>query len=283
MSRSLIGALAVVSVAGTALADLPQLYCTGFEPPDYAVGVLTGQDEWFLPAVAGSQNFNVAAYGGGITPNPTGDSQYAVGTPANATDLARAQHAVSFLDGTSYILAYDINVLPYASDPPAANNIGSFSTQNSATTRFTQSLFVWDDLNNPAAGWTTQIVNIDAAGTNLGFVTPGANPAFTGLQFNHWYRHAIVIDFTTNQVLSISITDLHTSDTTTVDLTDVYLGGGANNALGLAMPDAIRMFTGGNENITTLWDNVCIEVVPAPAAGVLGLLGLGLVARRRRG
>lgn len=282
MTRTLLSVFAVASIAGTAFADLPQLYCTGFEPPDYAVGTLTGQDEWFLPAVAGSQNFRVEGYGGAITPNPTGESQYAIGTPLSTTEFARAQHSASFQDATSYILSYDVNALGWPAKPPAVNNIGSFSTQNSATTRFTQSLFVWNDLNNPAAGWTTQVVNINAAGTNLGFVTPGANPAFSSLLFNHWYRHSLTIDFTTNQLLSISITDLHTSTTTTVAFTDVFLGGGSNNALGLAMPDAIRMFTGGSPNITTLWDNVCIEIVPAPAAGVLGLLGVAMIARRRR-
>lgn len=281
MSRSFVAVFAVVGLAGTALADLPFLYCTSFEPTDYSVGVLTGQDEWFLPAVAGSQNYNVAAYGGPIAANPNGGLQYARGTPLSATEFARAQHAVSFVDSTSYIVSYDLNALPYAGNPPAVNNIGSFSTQDSATTRFTQSLFVWNDLNNPDAGWTTQVVNINNAGTNLGFVTP-ADPAFTSYQFNHWYHQAMLIDFSTNQLLSVSTTDLATNTTVTVNFTDIFLGGGANNVGGLAMPDAIRMFTGGNENITTLWDNVCISIVPAPATGTLALLGVGLFARRRR-
>jgi len=281
MARSFLAVLAVAGLAGTALADLPQLYCTGFEAPDYAPGVLTGQDEWFLPAVAGSQNFNVAAYGGPVTPNPTGGANYAVGTPLDPASFARAQHAASFVDDTAYIMSYDINVLPYAGKPPAVNNIGSFSTQNSATTRFTQSLFVWNDLANPGAGWTTQIVNINAAGANLGFITPG-DPAFAGLQFNHWYRHSMTIDFATNTVNSISITDIAANTTVTVNLVDMFLGGGDNNVTGLALPDAIRMFTGGNASITTLWDNVCIEIVPAPATGMVALLGLGMISRRRR-
>jgi hypothetical protein len=281
MRRSLLAVLAVAGFAGTALADLPFLYCTGFEPNDYTVGVLTGQDDWFLPSVAGSQNYNVAAYGGPIAANPNGGVNYARGTPLSATEFARAQHAVPFADNTSYILSYDINALPYASTPPAVNNIGSFSTQDSATTRFTQSLFVWNDLNNPDAGWTTQIVNIDSTGANLGFMTP-ADPAFTSGQFNHWYHQEMLIDFTTNQLLSITTTDLATNATATVTFTNIYLGGGANNATGLALPTAIRMFTGGNQNITTLWDNVCVSIVPAPATGTLALLGLGAFARRRR-
>ncbi len=280
MARSLLSVLAVAGLAGTALADLPQLYCTGFEAPDYAAGILTGQDEWFIP-VAGSQDYNVVPYGGPITPNPTGGANYVIGTPLSNAAFARAQHAASFVDGTGYIMSYDINVLPYAGKPPAVNNIGSFSMQNSATSRFTQSLFVWNDLANPGAGWTTQVANINAAGTNLGFVTP-ADPAFSTYQFNTWYRQSIAIDFATNAVLSISTTDIASNTTVTVVLTDVFLGGGANNATGLAMPDAFRMFTGGNQSITTLWDNVCIEIVPAPATGMVALLGLGMISRRRR-
>src|SRR6187455_2595178 len=111
MARSLLAILAVAGLAGTALADLPQLYCTGFEAPDYHAGILTGQDEWFLPAVAGSQNYNVAPYGGPIAPNPTGGGQYAIGTPLSASEFARAQHAASFVDDTGYIMSYDVNVL----------------------------------------------------------------------------------------------------------------------------------------------------------------------------
>jgi uncharacterized protein (TIGR03382 family) len=279
MTRSLFAAFAVVAAAGVARADLPELYCTGFEAPDYAVGVLTGQDEWFIP-VAGSVDYNVQAYGGTIAPNPDGEANFVSGTPGSTTAFARAQHAASFLDGTAYIMSYDVNVLPWGAEPPALNNIGSFSTQNSTTSRFTQSLFVWNDLNNPAAGWNTQVVNINAAGTNLGFLSPGAE--FSALEFNHWYRQSLSIDFATNQLLSISITDLATNTTTTTEFTDLFLGGGANNALGLTMADAIRLFTGGSAATTLLWDNVCVEIVPAPATGALALLGLGMVSRRRR-
>lgn len=278
MKRSLLALMVVAAASGSALAIEPE-YCTGFDSPDYNVGLLTGQDAWFIP-VAGSVDYNVAAYGGPIAPNPTGGNQYAVGVPASTTAFARAQHSLAFDSSAQYTLAYDINVLPFGGKGAAVNNIGSFSLQNSTTSRFTQSLFTWNDLANPAAGWTTSFANINAAGTNTGFTTPGAG--FTGLSFNHWYRQSLLVDFATNELLSISITDLATNTTTTASLTGVYLGGGANNVLGLIMPDAFRMFTGGDPNNVTLWDNVCLEVVPAPATGALGVLGLALLGRRRR-
>jgi uncharacterized protein (TIGR03382 family) len=279
MKRSLVFASVLALTAGSALAIEPE-YCTGFEGPDFTPGVLTGQDSWYLPAVAGSVDVTVGTYGGPIAPNPTGGSQFIRAQAASSTAFARGQHDLIFDPSAQYTFSYDINVLPFPNKSGALNNIGSFSTQNSATARFTQSLLTWNDLNNPGAGWTTNFVNIDAAGANLGFFNAGAG--FTGLLFNHWYRTTLTVDFATNALLSIAMTDIATNTTVTAPLTGVYMGGGANNALGLAMPTAFRVFGGGDQNNVSLWDNVCLEVVPAPATGTLALLGVGMLARRRR-
>ena len=278
MKRSFLALTLVVAAVGSAQAIEPE-YCSDFEPPIYSPGLITGQDDWYVP-VAGSVDFVIAPYGGSIAPNPNGGSHYAIGTPRSNTEYARAQHDVIFDPSAQYTLAYDVNVQPHGGTPPAANNIGSFSLQNSASARSTQSLFVWDDLNNPAAGWSAQFLAVDAAGANSAFVTPG--PEFTGLAFNTWYRNVLVIDFATNEILSMSITDIAANTTTTVSLTGRYLTGGADNVLGLPMPDGARLFTGGDQNNTVLWDNLCLEVVPAPATGMVALLGLGALSRRRR-
>lgn len=280
MKRSLVLASMLALTAGSALAIEPE-YCTGFEGPDFSPGVLTGQDFWYLPPVAGSVDLNVATYGGPIAPNPTGGGQYVRAQAASSTAFARGQRDLIFDNTAQYAFSYDINVLPFPNKSGNLNNIGSFSTQNSATARFTQSLLTWNDLNNPGAGWTTNFANINAAGTNLGFATP-AIPGFSGLLFNHWYRTTLTVDFATNAVLSISMTDIDTNTTVTAPLSGVYMGGGANNALGLAMPTAFRIFGGGDQNNVSLWDNVCLQLVPAPATGTLALLGMGVFARRRR-
>lgn len=279
MKRSLLSALAVVGFAAGVSNATVAIFCTGFEQDSYFPGLLTGQDGWTLPA---GVDYNVAAYGGGIATNPFGENQYAFG--ATSTDFARGQHTVPFEAGVQYRIEYDVNPLAWSNKPPAFDNIGSFSLQNSTTSRTTQSLFTWQDLNNPAAGWRSLVIAFDAAGTQLGFISPGA--AWDNLPTNHWFRQSMVVDFNTNQLLSVSITDLTTMVTTTTAFADVYLGGGANNVGGRPMPDAIRMFTGGPAPIVTgnavAWDNVCITEVPAPAAGTLALVGLGALIRRRR-
>lgn len=277
MKRSLLAVFVVAAAAGSASA-IDNDFCTAFELPLYTPGPLVDQDSWFNP-VAGSVDFNVVAYDATVAANPTGEFNYVRGTAGSTTAFARAQHGLVFNGAAQYTLGYDVNVQPHGGQPPALNNIGSFSLQNSTTARFTQSLFVWNDLAAPTA-WNAQVVNIDAAGANLGFVSPGAD--FNNLSLNHWYRQVLTIDFVTNEVLSMSITDLATSETATVALSGIYLGGGANNVLGLPMPDAARLFVGGDPNNTVLFDNVCLEVIPAPATGMLALLGLGAATRRRR-
>lgn len=280
MKRSFLSVVAVLAIAGAAHADIDTVYCADFEAPDFAVGILTDQDGWFVPAVAGSQNFHVAAYDASVATNPNGGKQYAVGQAVSTTDFGRAQHNIPFDASMTYKISYDVNVLPWTGTaPPALNNIGSISTQNSATSRFTQSLFLWTDTNNPSAGYSAQFANINAAGTNTGFVT--ATPAFANLLTNNWYQHELTFDFATNRLLSFSISDLTTLTTTTVEFTDVYLGGGADNALGLSMVDAIRMFAAGDPNNKILYDNLCVTVVPAPGAGLLALAGLAAIRRRR--
>jgi MYXO-CTERM domain-containing protein len=280
----------VAVVAGLALAAAAQAqYTSDFEAPLYngstAGTLLTGQDGWYLPAVAGSQDATVHLYAGnvyGFVQNPTGGSQFAVTRFGNANS-ARGQHAFNFQANTVYTAAYDFCANRFGGALPASNNIGSFSLQPSATNRFFQSLFVWDDLNTGNA-LDANYVYFDSNGVqnNASGLTPG--PEWNALNLNTWYRMSTTFDFATNKILAISIDNLHDAAPATVlDTSGLgwYMAGGANPTQPL--PTDFRIFgSGAGSNVNQVgWDNISITAVPAP--GALALIGLGgLVAARRR-
>ncbi len=291
-SASLVG-LTVLLAASAANAQ----YASDFEPETYGPFPLTngfgggGQDGWYNP-VAGSNDWTVYNYVGnpqGVVQNPQGSTQFAYG--ALVTNLGRAQHTATILGTNSYTLTFDQCVLPWNGAPPevAQNNIASFSLQPSATARSFQTLSIWQDVNNPAAGWQQAIGAVDNAGSGahaVSFFTVGA--AWQNLQTNHWYRFSETFDMGGNMLTSASVTDLHTNAITTVNLVGagLFLTGGSGNVLGYTLPTDLRMFAGGGSGAPTSagnrigMDNVNLSIVPAP--GAAGLLGLGLLAASRR-
>jgi hypothetical protein len=280
----------VAVVAGLALAAAAQAqYATNFEGPLYngsaGGAILAGQDGWYLPAVTGTQDATVHTYAGnvfGFATNPTGGAQFAVTRFANANP-ARGQHAFNFQANTVYTAAYDFCADRFGGGLPASNNIGSFSLQNSATARFFQSLFIWDDLNTGNA-MDANYIYFDAAGVQnaASGLTPGA--AWDALRLNTWYRMSTTFDFASNRILAVSIDNLHDAAPATVLDTSAlgwYMAGGASPAQPL--PTDFRIFgSGAGDNVNQVgWDNISISAVPAP--GALALLGLGgLIAARRR-
>jgi hypothetical protein len=276
-------------LVGLAVATAAQAqYSTGFEPTTYtgsAAGtILTGQDGWYLPAVAGSQDATVHTYAGnvyGFVTNPTGGTQFAVTRFGNANP-ARGQHPYNFDAADQYTIAFDFCADRFGGSLPASNNIGSFSLQNSATSRFYQTLYTWNDVNTGNA-MNANYIFFNAAGVQQANTLPG--PEWTALNLNTWYRQSTTFDFVTNRILSVSIDNLHdAAPAVVVDVSGLgwYLAGGANPTL--PRPTDIRIFgSGAGNNVNQVgWDNLSIQIVPAPAGlAAFGLAGL-LAARRRR-
>lgn len=281
----------VVAAVGLAVSTQAQ-YVTNFEAPTYTGSAagdpltngfgLGGQDGWYNP-VSGSTDGNVFTYAGnawGVVTNPTGGSQFAAVRNQGATGFGRAQHSVTFNPNGTYTAAFDIAVDRFGGVLPALNNIGSFSLQPSATARFYQTLYTWDNLATGNA-WDANYIFFNAAGVQQAATLPG--PEWDALNLNTWYRQSTTWSFATNQILSVSIDNLHDAAApVVVDVSGLgwYLAGGSNPSQ--AMPTDFRMFAGGGANNVHVvaFDN--IEIVPAPgAAAVAGLFGLAAMRRRR--
>ncbi|MDQ2985949.1 MAG: PEP-CTERM sorting domain-containing protein [Armatimonadota bacterium] len=266
---------ALATMAASALA-------IDFENPPYngsAGGtLLTGQDGWYQP-VAGSVEWNVFTYAGntmGVVANPGGGgAQFAGGISAGAT-FARAQKDFAWDANTAYTMSYDVNH-QYLGQLPTAQNLGSWSLQPSATARFFQDLHTWDDVST-AASWSLVFNAFDSTGLATNALSAGVE--WTGLQVNHWYRMEHTFSFATNQVLSTSITDLHTNTTTSFAPAGWYLAGGS--APTQPMPTAYRFFAGGAAGNAFAVDNSNIAVVPEPGTFIAIGAGIALLALRRR-
>jgi hypothetical protein len=275
--------MALTGAAGAVLVS-------NFEAPTYAGSAagtawtngfgLGGQDGWFNP-VSGSTDGSIFTYSGnawGFVTNPTGGSQFGAVRNSGATGFGRAQHLVPFAN-TTYTASYDICMDRFGGVLPAINNLGSFSLQDSATSRYWQTLYTWDNLATGNA-FDANYVHFNAAGVQQPNALPSS--AWDALNLNTWYRQSTTWDFVTNKILSVSIDNLHdAAGPTVVDVSglDWYLAGGAAPTQGL--PTAVRLFAGGGANNVHILGIDNLEIIPAPAS--LALIGAaGLLSSRRR-
>lgn len=248
---------------------------------------LTGQGGYVLPAPETSVDFLVYSYLGnplGIPANPYGGQKFVGGTGPAGGFYARAQLTPDpgmYGDASGqWTVSYDI-AAAFTGVRPTAQNLGSFSLQPEAnplapTSTGFVALAQWTDPAT-AVAWNANYIAYDAAGN---YIYPAVVPdaAFQNLDIEHWYRWSTTFDFDTNRIIEVSLMDLVTGDTATVELEDWYLGGGA--AGGLAAPTGFRYFAGGGVAGNTLaFDNV--SVIPEPA-GLTTLAALGLLVLRRR-
>jgi hypothetical protein len=258
MNRTVV-ATALCLCAGLAQA---QNYYTSFE--NFTAGEsVNGQNGWYTPTlVVGTVDHFIYAYGGdpyGLAVNPQGSDQFMAGRSQGGTALARAQHDVDFTTNDRWSLSYDL-CPAFDGTLPAAANLASFSLARpeAAPPAFKQfiSLNNFMDVNNPPAGWKGEYNVFDAAGTTLANQSPGA--AWTNLTYNAWYRLETVVNFATNRIESVSITNLSTCEKTTAT-PEWYVTGGAASVLPL--PPAVRCFAGGGLGNIAGYDNVYIKAL----------------------
>jgi hypothetical protein len=243
-------------------------FATDFENQPYigsgAGTALTGQDGFYLPPVAGSIGFDVHTYTGntlGLPVNPTGGEQFVGGPPGPGFgQFIRSQRDMNFGSG-AWRISHDFAVT-FIGALPSTQNIGSFSLQDLETSAGFVGLATWTDPNT-AANWNADYRWFDDVGNDIIETLPDSR--FQNLLANHWYRWSTVVNFDTNQILEVSITDISGGGgTATYSPVGRYLRGGS--AGGLPLPTGFRFFAGGSGskagNIAA-FDNLSIAQVPS--------------------
>ena len=294
--RSLLSGSIMVCAACVVLLLCPVAsaqFTSGFEMPDYAGSAagtdLNGQDSFYNPLPDASVTALVYTYFGnalGLPANPNGGEQFVARTGPGGGMFARSQRDIVYGNGTNtWIVSFDV-AITYTGVLPAAQNIGSFSTQpldvGNPQNAGVIALARWRDPVG-ATNWNADYVYWNA---NNAFITAQVpNMNFQNLLINHWYRWTTVFDFDDNRILALSILDLSTGESTDSLPQDWYLAGG--QAGGLATPTGFRFFAGAanTPGNVVAFDNLTIaggcdadlnndgNIGPADLALLLGAFG----------
>ncbi len=215
--------------------------------------LLTGQDGFYLPPVASSVDHNVYTYAGntiGIPANPGGGDQFEAGVNTD-TLLARAQRDVTWGSG-AWTIGGDV-CGNFTGTLPAAQNLGSMSANQADQITFNFiMLATWVDVNT-ATTWNVNYVYFNAAGTQTQVVVP--DPAFQNLPVQKWYRWSTRLNYDTNRIEEVTLTDIDAGTTAVYQPTDWYMRGGSG---GQVTSTSFRLFTGGipRPGNVLAWDNV---------------------------
>ncbi|HEX6810225.1 MAG TPA: hypothetical protein VF384_01260 [Planctomycetota bacterium] len=205
----------------------------------------SGQDGFYIPAVAGSIDGNLHTYAGntlGVPVNPVGGSIFWGGLSAGGTAFARSQRALT-LPGNKITIDYDV-CCNYLGTVLPTNNIGSFSFQPSTNSIYVNLLAAYPTtVAFPPTTWDANVVTRGA--TPPGTVTTVLpNPAFQNLAMNVWHHWSVTIDLIAGTHDSFSITNGVTQITTVhVPATPLLLP--IAPAVGAPLPTDFRLFAGG--------------------------------------
>jgi len=274
-----VRAAAIALVLASSLAA--QAYESDFEALNASAAgtLLSGQDNYYLPAVAGSIDWNAFTYSGNvlnIPQNLVGGSRFIAGVSQGGVALARAQRAIAFNAAQPWQFTVDV-CCNFNGTLPAADNLGSFSEQPNATNASFILLCHWGaNTANPVLfDFATQLY--DSAGV-LQAIATVPDPNFQNLSVLAWYRVQAVFDFVTNQITQLSITNLTTFITNTYTPTSWYMFGGA---VGAPLPTDFRFFCGGGLGNVVACDNISITAAAgfdSFGTGCPGSLGVPALA-----
>jgi hypothetical protein len=212
-----------------------------------------------------------------VAPDPAGGNNL-LGLKANGSGdtetIDRAQHGFDFTQAADWSVAYDLSALNLSASGDSYNTawIGSFSVLSTSGSGPAFIVLAGWDNSTTGSTWSSSYYVYDQFGNvqNVNGLSPGS--AWTGLSQNHFYSESTVFDRNTNQIVSVSITDLTTDSTTSVSPVGWYMYGGTGAPLA---SNAFR-FAGLGPTNALLVDNVDLDPIPEPAT--FFLMGMGLVA-----
>jgi MYXO-CTERM domain-containing protein len=242
-----------------------------FEAPTYTGSMggvgLNGQDGWFT--ATGYGDATVRTYLDTGVPAPTdGGAQFIALLGPNVQD----NHFESFAGASVWTISFDFFVHSIDTD---YQSIGSFFLYTPATG---YQLHAFPRVA-PFGTWDAYFDVFDQAGHKLSGVNPGAG--FVGLGMDQWYQEQIVIDTSSNRILSVSLGDPSSPATAaTYDPTGWYLYGGGSAPFSVA---GLGVFAYG----TLGFDNISLDPSPAPepaswALWLTGAAALCCLGSRRR-
>ena len=230
-----------------------------FEPPTFsgssfgAGGVaLSGQDGWLTGG--GLASGSVFTYGSPIPVPPGGGSQFVAMQPGDENYV----DGLSFAGSSEWAITFDILVYSFS----GGNNAGGSFYLFADSTGYQLHAFPYQ---TSGSTWNAKFDVFNPNGTPNNGVDLGGG--FDGLQMDHWYQEQIVLNTTSNQILSVSIDDPgNPAANATDDPSGWYLYGGASAAFSVGGL--------GLRGIGTLgFDDISLDAVPEPASWTLWLAG----------
>jgi hypothetical protein len=285
-------ALALVLLAAPAAAQFSEDFESHIAAP---AGVPNaGQNGWFVPAVASSNDTNAYTHAGnilGLPPNPAGGGlNFAGATNVGGAFNTRMEHVFGAPPYTGIWSAqYDVCVDYLSTAYPATNNIGSFSLQPSPTSKHFIALATWDapiSATSAPTGWTldfiffagatgTTQVQANVGNATLGYPTGGAGlpSCFRNLRLKNWYRVKVWWDWGTNTMVRVALKDLTFGWQGFINLPlpgvpAWPLQGGVGNVGLFADPTNVRCFIGGTTAGNTVgYDNLVVTPDVMPPLG----------------